>query len=252
MARTRRVDIWNAVERTRASYYKSSIRRSRKGLKEQLKPIMEFLPDRVDELTSSVVEALIDEQPIKEMMIDIYYTVGRRFGKAVFGTLTKAEFTDDYFMREVVQAVETAGMMGPGGTLLVTEMSNTTVKEINHIISAAFEEGQSIQTTAATIQASIKHMTNVRSMMIARTETIRASNIGAMAGADMTGLKLKKEWISTFDDRSRADHEAADGQVVAKDDPFNVGGEPLQYPADASGSARNTINCRCTLAFIPQ
>ena len=72
-----------------------------------------------------------------------------------------------------------------------------------------------------------------------------------MAGADMTGLKLKKEWISTFDDRSRADHEAADGQVVAKDDPFDVGNEPLQYPADASGSARNTINCRCTLAFIP-
>ena len=72
MARTRRVDIWNAVERTRASYYKSSIRRSRKGLKEQLKPIMEFLPDRVDELTSSVVEALVEEQPIKDMMIDIY------------------------------------------------------------------------------------------------------------------------------------------------------------------------------------
>jgi len=251
MARTRRVDIWNAVERTRASYYKSSIRRSRKGLKEQLKPIMEFLPDRIDELTSSVVEALVDEQPIKDMMIDIYYTVGRRFGKAVFGTLTKAEFTDDYFMREVIQAVETAGMRGPDKKLLVKEMSDTTVKEVNHIISAAFEEGQSIQTTAATIQASIKHMTNVRAVMIARTETIRASNIGAMAGADMTGLKLNKEWISTFDDRARTDHMAADGQKRAKEDTFYVGGEDLQYPADASGSARNTINCRCTLAFIP-
>jgi len=256
MAANRRVDIWNAVERTRASYYKSSIRRTRKGLQEQLKPIMEFLPDRVDELTSSVVEALIDEQPIKEMMIDIYYTVGRRFAKAVFGTLTKAEFTDDYFMRQVIQEVETAGMMGVDDKgkkiLLVTEMSNTTVKEINHIISAAFEEGQSIQTTAATIQASIKHMTNVRATMIARTETIRASNIGAMAGADMTGLNLNKEWISTFDDRTREDHLVADGQVVAKDDPFDVGGEPLRYPADASGSAWNTINCRCTLAFIPK
>ena len=252
MARTRRVDIWNAVERTRASYYKSSIRRTRKGLKEQLKPIMEFLPDRVDELTSSVVEALVEEQPIKDMMIDIYYTVGRRFGKAVFGTLTKAEFTDDYFMREVVQAVETAGMTGPDGVLLVTEMSNTTVKEINHIISAAFEEGQSIQTTAATIQASIKHMTNVRAVMIARTETIRASNIGAMSGAKMTGLKLNKEWISTFDDRTRDDHLAADGQIVGRDEFFNVGPDQLQYPADASGSAWNTINCRCTLAFIPK
>ena len=252
MAATRRVDIWNAVERTRASYYKSSIRRTRKGLEEQLKPIMEFLPDRVDELTSSVVEALVEEQPIKDMMIDIYYTVGRRFGKAVFGTLTKAEFTDDYFMREVVQAVETAGMTGPDGVLLVTEMSNTTVKEINHIISAAFEEGQSIQTTAATIQASIKHMTNVRAVMIARTETIRASNIGAMSGAKMTGLKLNKEWISTFDDRTRDDHLAADGQIVGRDEFFNVGPDQLQYPADASGSAWNTINCRCTLAFIPQ
>ena len=274
MARTRRVDIWNAVERTRASYYKSSIRRSRKGLKEQLKPIMEFLPDRVDELTSSVVEALIEKGPLKEMLTDIYYTVGRRFAKGVYGTLTKdgmdtnrttsnrfgteetkeigyegymqSEFTDDLFMRKVIDEVETTGLR------MVNDMTDTTKKQINHIISAAFEEGQSIQTTAATIQASIKHMTNVRAVMIARTETIRASNIGAMSGAKMTGLKLNKEWISTFDDRTRDDHLAADGQIVGRDEFFNVGPDQLQYPADASGSAWNTINCRCTLAFIPQ
>ena len=246
MARTRRVDIWSAVDRTRASYYKSSIRRSRKGLKEQLKPIMEFLPDRVDELTSTIIDSLIEKGPIKEMMIDIYYTVGRRFAKAVFGTLTKAEFTDDQFMKKVIGEVET------NGALMIADMTDTTRKQLNNIISAAFEEGQSIQTTSAMIQASLKHMTNVRATMIARTETIRASNIGAMFGADMTGLALNKEWISTFDDRTREDHLEADGQVVGKDEAFDVGGDLLQYPAATNWRAGNTINCRCTLAFIPQ
>ena len=224
---------------------KSSTRRARKGLKEQMQPILDFLPDRADELTSTIVDSLIEQGPIKEMMTDIYYTVGLPFAKAVYGSLQKAEFTDDVFRREVVGAVETDGL------IMVSDMTATTKKEINHILSAAFEEGQSIQATAATIESHIRHMSNVRATMIARTETIRASNFGALKGAEFTELKLNKEWISTFDDRTREDHLEADGQIVGRDDLFSVGGDKLPYPAAVNGQPGNTINCRCTLAFIP-
>ena len=245
MGRQRRIDIWRIVDRTRAGMLKSSTRRARKGLKEQMQPILDFLPDRADELNSTIVDSLIEQGPIKEMMTDIYYTTGLPFAKAVYGSLKKAEFNDDVFGRAVVDAIETDGL------IMVSDMTATTKKEINHILSAAFEEGQSIQATAATIESHIRHMSNVRATMIARTETIRASNFGALQGAKFTELKLNKEWISTFDDRSRIDHEAADGQIVGRDDMFDVGGEQLPYPAATNGSAGNTINCRCTLAFIP-
>ena len=251
MGRQRRIDIWRIVDRTRAGMLKSSTRRARKGLKEQMQPILDFLPDRADELNSTIVDSLIEQGPIKEMMADIYYTVGLPFAKAVYGSLQKAEFTDDVFGRAVINEVETAGMMGPGGKTLVKDMTDTTIKEINKIISAAFEEGISIQAAAATIESHIRHMSNVRATMIARTETIRASNFGALQGAKFTELKLQKEWISTFDDRTRDDHLAADGQIVGRDELFDVGGDQLPYPAAANGQPGNTINCRCTLAFIP-
>ena len=245
MGRQRRIDIWRIVDRTRAGMLKSSTRRARKGLKEQMQPILDFLPDRADELNSTIVDSLIEQGPIKEMMADIYYTVGLPFAKAVYGSLQKAEFTDDVFGRAVVDTIETDGL------IMVSDMTATTKKEINHILSAAFEEGQSIQATAATIESHIRHMSNVRATMIARTETIRASNFGALQGAKFTELKLNKEWISTFDDRTRDDHLAADGQIVGRDELFDVGGDQLPYPAASNGQAGNTINCRCTLAFIP-
>jgi hypothetical protein len=31
---------------------------------------------------------------------------------------------------------------------------------------------------------------------------------------------------------------------------FDVGGEALLYPGDPSGSAANTVQCRCTVAFL--
>jgi len=245
MGRQRRIDIWRIVDRTRAGMLKSSTRKARKGLIKQMQPILDFLPDRVDELNTTMVETLIEQGPIKEMMIDIYYSVGLPFAKATYGSLQKAELTDDVFRREVVGAVESEGL------IMVKDMTDTTIKEINHIISAAFEEGQSIQATAAAIESSIRHMTNVRATRIARTETIRASNFGALEGAKFTGLKLNKEWISTFDDRTRDDHLAADGQIVGRDELFDVGGDQLPYPAAVNGKPGNTINCRCTLAFIP-
>ena len=45
----------------------------------------------------------------------------------------------------------------------------------------------------------------------------------------------------------RVSHILANGQVVAPEMPFIVGGEELMYPRDPSGSAENTINCSCLL-----
>jgi len=57
-----------------------------------------------------------------------------------------------------------------------------------------------------------------------------------------------KAWITSGDDAVRPDHRQAGSDYAAGipiDQPFIVGGEPLSYPGDPTGSAGNIINCRC-------
>jgi len=82
--------------------------------------------------------------------------------------------------------------------------------------------------------------------MIARTETMKAMNLVSFRLFGAWGV-TQKEWLATGDQRTRPDHREADGQVVAIDRPFNIGGWPMQYPGDPAGPASEVVNCRCTL-----
>lgn len=54
-----------------------------------------------------------------------------------------------------------------------------------------------------------------------------------------------KTWNSMEDDRVRPDHAEADGQEVALNDVFIVGGEAMTGPHDPSASDEQTYGCRC-------
>lgn len=85
-----------------------------------------------------------------------------------------------------------------------------------------------------------------RTEMIARTESIRASNAGSFEIFKNWGVK-RHEWLATFDDRVRDTHASASGQIVAIGQPFKVGGALMLYPGDASLGApvSEFANCRC-------
>lgn len=84
-------------------------------------------------------------------------------------------------------------------------------------------------------------------MRIARTEGHRVqeeAGLDAMRAAKEAGADVVKQWSATLDERTRPEHQEADGQIREIDEPFDVGGEDLMMPGD--GSAFNCINCRCT------
>ncbi|MGN9430655.1 phage minor head protein, partial [Enterococcus faecium] len=89
-----------------------------------------------------------------------------------------------------------------------------------------------------------------RAERIARTELHQARPAAVHASATMTadaGVPMVKVWSAAHDERTRVAHAEADGQTRPVDEPFEVGGELLRYPGDqANGSAKNTIQCRCT------
>lgn len=93
-----------------------------------------------------------------------------------------------------------------------------------------------------------------RAELIARTETAAARNAAAHAAASdvaSAGVSMMKVWSAAMDERTRPDHVAADGQRRGIEEPFNVGGEPLDFPGDRiHGSAAQTINCRCVASYV--
>lgn len=130
---------------------------------------------------------------------------------------------------------------------MVTDSTrNALVKDM---LQKAQDEGLSIPDLSRLIRAKYAQWNDSRATVIARTETIRASNAGALAAIKDAGIS-KKQWLATNDSRTRPNHKLADGQLVGANEAFVVGGERLQFPGDPDASAKETVQCRCTVIPI--
>lgn len=135
----------------------------------------------------------------------------------------------------------------------VVQVTDTTKKEIAGIVQDSIDEGLSVYDMGKRIeQMRLDQIIPRRSEVIARTEVVQASNAGSVAAAESTGLDLQKEWIATRDGREREAHSVMDGETVAMDEAFNIGGDELDFPGDSShgADASNTIQCRCTVGYV--
>ena len=113
-------------------------------------------------------------------------------------------------------------------------------------------------------------VTAARIERIVRTETVRAYS-QAQAAADEqlvdrdVDLDIVKVWRSSKDTRTRPSHRAIDGQERELWQPFHVGGGAsastarddgtgfeANGPADPSLPAEESIQCRCTVIYVPR
>ncbi len=93
--------------------------------------------------------------------------------------------------------------------------------------------------------------------MFARTAVTAAQNAGRMErlheASDM-GIKVKKKWLATLDNRTRDAHAELDGQEKEIDEPFEVMVDgklqKIDYPGDPNADPAMTYNCRCTLIYV--
>jgi uncharacterized protein with gpF-like domain len=132
----------------------------------------------------------------------------------------------------------------------IQQVTETTRRQIVGAVDAGYREGSTLPEVAASIRGVIPAIARYRADTIARTETHGAANFGSNEAAKLTGLPLRREWLSAEDERTRETHKEADGQIVGQDEAFSVGGESLMYPGDPAGSPEETVNCRCTLGYI--
>jgi len=132
----------------------------------------------------------------------------------------------------------------------ITSIANATRQQIVRALGIGLRDGLSRDEAIAKIRKAGPGISRARAKVIARTETHAAANAGANDAALETGLKLKKEWISVNDGRTRSAHSTANGKIVGMDERFVVNGEELRFPGDPYGSAANVINCRCALGHV--
>lgn len=128
----------------------------------------------------------------------------------------------------------------------------TDADDVRDAIEDGLGEGLGTEEIARRIRK-VSAQTPFRAATIARTETHAAATYGSVESVRLAerelGVRMTKEWLATRDDRTRPEHQAADGQRVGMDERFTVGGEPMDRPGDTAASAENVINCRCALAY---
>lgn len=148
------------------------------------------------------------------------------------------------------------------GLLKAKEINDTTKKELlkklRVILAEGIDEGDSIDVIAEKLVKGsddvFYDMSKVRALLIARTESIGSVNMGQVVTYRANGV-TEKEWLATMDDRTRMSHLFMHEVRIPITDSFEVPCDDgttdyMLYPADASGSAANVCNCRCSVAPV--
>ena len=123
-------------------------------------------------------------------------------------------------------------------------------QKVEDIITQGIIQGESIDKITARMMDGLCTQNENKMRMFARTAMTAAQNAGRlqqMKDAKKKGVKVKKRWVATLDDRTRDSHQALDGDTIDVEERFANG---LMYPGDPSGAAREVFNCRCKIIQI--
>jgi flagellar biosynthesis/type III secretory pathway protein FliH len=236
---------WKAFDRRRQNWEKKVAQIVGRRFRDEGQKVAEAYEEGRD------VDGVVDGQRPEwvTMMTAIYAGVMEDFGQETGEALAKSieptsrKFEFDPWLGEVRNWIENVVAEK------VTQITDTTKKEIKQQIQEGFEEGDSTVEIARRIRKQYEDFTFRRAMLIARTEVVAASNAGSHFAAEQTGLDYERVWLSSRDERVRDDHADMDGQRRGKNEPFEApDGSLLMFPGDTSlgAAASQTVMCRCT------
>lgn len=126
---------------------------------------------------------------------------------------------------------------------------------INDAVTQGILQGETLEQIVQRIAEDTKEKSLYAMRRNARTAYTGAQNAGRIEGMrqvrDELGIKVKKRWLCTLDDRTRDAHAQLDGQTAEIDEPFESILGPIMFPGDPDAEPANVYNCRCTLEEVP-
>ena len=203
-------------------------------------------------------QLLFDNKDLLKIYRDLYTDIGMRFAKWYVNN----------FQKFITKAVDTSavddiwrdsfGSFGSAvGAQRVTLVSGTAKKTLIDITQRLMRDPE-FMTLGAVERGRIQRnqfnrYSQYQSERLFRTEATAAANFATTQAAQtiFPPEQMQKEWIASFDDRTRDTHSEADGQIVMANNTFLVGGQQMMFPGDTAGGAAEVINCRCSVAYFP-
>jgi len=251
---------WDEINRKRLPFIRMGDRLFKGMYNEIKKQMAAVIKDRQtpEQITEAIRSFTIDEGIVLAAYERFYTRTGLYFAKDTIKSSHKliehkdinSDFTEDIWLKQLLEYVRTHSGRN------ISSVIKTHYKDIEAIAKQAVElgidEGWGMDKIARAIVKRQGEIDTWKSLRIARTEVVSASNEGVNIGADQLVGKKTKVWISTFDQRSRTDHMEMDGVKVPYNENFTTPkGNVMKYPGDQEcGDASDTINCRCGYEVI--
>jgi len=128
----------------------------------------------------------------------------------------------------------------------ISNINSTTVDKLIAQVESALESGAPVnELQQAIIDTGI--FDPKRALMLSRTITGTAANLGQVLGAAQSGA-TEKTW-ETASSEVRDSHKKMNGKTIPIDESFIVGGKKAMFPLDNQLPPAERVNCRCTLSF---
>lgn len=225
-------DVVKAVENVPKIWDDSGIE-----IKKMIPEQITYIKDQLDQFNVEWAERIKKEfQPIMaEILKDA-------------GTDAAADLAVDFLMdnQEVLHFIEDYTFKFAKG------VTTTSVNDVRKVLDTAFSEGESLREMQTRLSGVFDGWDKYRTEMIARSETIRASNHGAEKGYEQAGVRIK-EWLAAGD--ACDDCLELNGKTAAIGGNFlNLGDE---LPATGAKVGYEDIqtpplhpNCRCCLTAV--
>lgn len=233
-------------------------RKSYRIVQKHISRILNKIP--IDNATPSNYELLIklniSYDDIYKMFTEVYKVIGLNYGNRINKELEKVKKANVLFNETLLKEI-LLFLQSDGGAKIVS-VNNTLIEEVIKSIKNQLGDNATVielQNAIYNVVSRSQTYFKWQALRIARTETTTSSNFAAMKTAEQSDLVLEKIWISVQDNRTRIkpyDHLDMNNQKQDLEKPFFVGGENIMFPGDAKASPGNTINCRCTVGFVPK
>jgi len=205
-------------------------------------------------------QLLFSTNELLKIYRDLYSDIGLQFAKWYarnFDKYIKKGVNPNQFIDQWANTFAALGSaVGAERVTLVSGTAKATlVKVTQNLLTDIDFQNTGIGEKTRILRSQFNKYSTFQAQRLVRTEATNAANFATLKSANtiFPAADMMKEWIASFDDRTRSTHaEAGASEPIPQNEPFMVGGSLMMYPGDPSGPASEVINCRCSIAVFPK